>query len=307
MPFQRQTVLILGAGSSETFPLGWQLVRGIVSDSVFGKNPALHSNGVSEQAYAEFLKQLKFADPASIDAFLEENPDLIKVGRLAIANQLISAEKEDSLFPPFSSENNWYKTFANSIGISKNGKPSENKVTIFTYNYDRSLEHYLTRVIQNRMRTSEGDAEFIRKKISIHHLHGSLGSLEHSNPNFRPYSSKIDQDSLRVASESIKIIHEQSDDYECKTELQMAIQNAEQIYFFGFGYHPVNMRRLMNSGLREKLSKKDGCKIVPLRYNIIDRVWKKILKEQFEDLIPFTSESSNNISGYLYHYGFGID
>ena len=78
------------------------------------------------------------------------------------------------------------------------------------------MEHYLSRIIQNRMRVKEEDVKIIRDKIPIYHLHGSLGSLNEKDFNFRSYETKIDVNTLRIASNSIRIISEQYDDYECQ-------------------------------------------------------------------------------------------
>lgn len=304
MPFGKKSVFILGAGSSEKFPLGYPLVREIISDSIFSKNPSLQKNGVSESEYLAFLDQLRFADPSSIDAFLEENDDLIHVGRLAIAYNLMKREDELELFPPKSSVGNWYKKFADALGVTKYGKPPINDVTVFTYNYERSLEHYLTKVIQKRMRIEEEEARGIRKKIPIYHLHGSLGSLEKGAVNFRPYSNAIDEKTLKIAADSIKIIHEQLDEYDCQQIMRQTFRAAEKIFFFGFGYHPVNMRRLMNAGLREKLLLNDSCEYYTLHYRIEERFWTEIKAVRFEGLLRTSKEFNWDIDVFLNHFGF---
>ncbi len=301
MTFSKPTVFILGAGSSEKFPLGGNLVREIIAGIEFSKNSNLHDLGISESDYVNFINQLRFADPNSIDVFLEENPDYIEIGRIAIAQSLIKKEDELQLFPPFSSNTNWYKKFVDELGINKPKSPS-NYITIFTYNYERSLEHYLTRIIQHRMIVKEEDAKMIRDKIPIYHLHGSLGSLNEKDSNFRSYETKIDVNTLRIASNSIRIISEQSDDYECQQQLRTALTNAEKIFFFGFGFHPVNMRRLMNAGLREALSRQN-VKVIAIKYNIANKIWGNIVKNQFEGLLNGRQPSST-IYDYLKENGF---
>lgn len=302
MTFSKPTVFILGAGSSEKFPLGGNLVREIIDGIEFSKNPDLHDLGISESDYVNFINQLRFADPNSIDVFLEENLDHIKIGRIAIAQCLIRKEDELQLFPPNSNSNNWYKIFVDELGIDKNVKPSSNSVTIFTYNYERSLEHYLTRIIQYRMTVKEEDAKRIRNNIPIYHLHGSLGSLNEKDSNFRSYETKIDANTLRIASNSIRIISEQSDEYECQQQLSTALTNAEKIFLFGFGFHPVNVKRLMNAGLREALLRQND-KIIAIKYDIANKIWGNIVKNQFEGLLNGRQPSST-ISNYLKENGF---
>lgn len=302
MTFSKPTVFILGAGSSEKFPLGENLVREIIAGIEFSKNSNLHDLGISELDYVNFIKQLRFNDPNSIDVFLEENPYHIKIGRIAIAQNLIKKEDELQLFPPNSSPNNWYKTFVDELRISKYRTFSSNSVTIFTYNYERSLEHYLTKIIQHRMGVKEEDAKLIRNKIPIYYLHGSLGSLNEKDSNFRSYETKINVNTLRIASNSIRIISEQSDDYECQQQLRTALTNAENIFFFGFGFHPVNMKRLMRAGLREALSRQN-VKVIAIKYNIANKIWGNIVKNQFEGLLNGRQPSST-IYDYLKENGF---
>lgn len=235
MAFIKKTVFILGAGSSEKFPLGPQLIREIVADPSFAENPSLHANGISKAEYLGFISQLRYADPSSIDAFLEENPDLIKIGRYAIAFHLMKREDELDLFPPRSVENTWYKKLADELGITKFGKPSSNELKIFTYNYERSLEHYLTRVIENRMRINEESARNIRERIPIYHLHGSLGSLHPQYPGHRPYSNIMSDKYLKIAAENIRIISEQSDEYDCSEDLRKAFPMRKKYISWGLG------------------------------------------------------------------------
>ncbi len=84
--------------------------------------------------------------------------------------------------------------------------------------------------------------------------------------------------------------------------LRTALTNAEKIFFFGFGFHPVNMKRLMNAGLREALSHQNN-KVIAIKYDIANKIWGNIVKNQFESLLNGRQPSST-IYDYLKENGF---
>ncbi len=140
-----------------------------------------------------------------------------------------------------------------------------NKLSIVTFNYDRSLEHYMFTSLKNKYPDKSVDeyAEKIRS-IPIIHVHGKLGPLpwETSKSDLKsvvPYDSMTGsscfgmsvedtKDYQRVwfdtARSSIKVIHEGTDESEEFKQAHELIANAQQLYFLGFGYHPTNLRRL---------------------------------------------------------------
>jgi hypothetical protein len=82
--------------------------------------------------------------------------------------------------------------------------------------------------------------------IPIIHLHGSLGPLPWQHRHGRDYDVEIDTRLLKVATDSLKIIHEditdgRDADFRRAKEL---LSQAEQIRFMGFGYNRINMERL---------------------------------------------------------------
>jgi hypothetical protein len=54
---------------------------------------------------------------------------------------------------------------------------SKNKITVITFNYDRSLEHYLIRTARSFFGVSESDAVSAISSIRIRHVYGRLGKL----------------------------------------------------------------------------------------------------------------------------------
>ena len=127
-----------------------------------------------------------------------------------------------------------------------------NKITIITFNYDRSLEAYLHNTIMHRFNLSEADSLNILRKIGIIHPHGMLGGYpEIPYSQFLEIDKELSEDDAKLLGKitnSIKIIHEISEvkDTFCSNEFEIAhkaLQKTEKIYFLGFGFHEDNIRR----------------------------------------------------------------
>lgn len=119
----------------------------------------------------------------------------------------------------------------------------EGKLSIITFNYDRSLEAFLHSAAQHRCGLDRDQAWQTVKKIRITHIHGILGTY----PDY-PYVNKSTPDELLDISKQIKIISEldaASDEF-CSPEYSVAhdqLHEAERIIFLGFGFHKNNIRR----------------------------------------------------------------
>jgi hypothetical protein len=126
------------------------------------------------------------------------------------------------------------------------GKPGwkKNKLTILTFNYDRSLEHYLTTVIAQRRRITRLQAARALRQVEIIHLHGQLGSYPGLGRHPMPYghtgATKAD---IRRAANGIRIIAE-AGDLAPFIKAGKRISVAERLIFLGFGYASPSMERL---------------------------------------------------------------
>jgi hypothetical protein len=238
----------LGAGASKPlgFPTGLEL-SDIVSrqfqkgQQIFNKLGVL---GYSETVMADFREAFYKSGRNSVDAFLEYREDLLEIGKLAIAATLIPKEDEQDLF---TYEDSWLRLLYNNMNASFEDF-GKNTLSIITYNYDRSVEHFFMTSLQNSYRREIKDCLPVLNAIPIIHLHGSLGPLpwqEPDGPN-RPYHFMYNNDLLDVARQHIKIIHEDIDDVR-DDDFNRAIKllnEAEQILFLGFGYNKLNLERL---------------------------------------------------------------
>ncbi len=247
----RPTVFILGAGASNGFgyPLGKNLLEIIIKnfdpDNSENAIELFKGLGFSEEDIISFRNKLRLSAAPSIDSFLEpRGEDDRYLGKLAIAYALIPFEKTDTLFY----DNSWYKTLLEKLKITFNDF-EKNKISFITFNYDRSLEHFLLTALQNQFNKTENDVAEKLKKIPIVHLYGKLGMLpwETAKPDeyTREYNSKILPHLLRRSTKSLKIIYDklELDNAEFKQARQL-LSAARRIYFLGFGYHKDNLERL---------------------------------------------------------------
>lgn len=238
----RPTVLILGAGASfyYGYPVGAGLLfrlcdqRTKMSDDSF-------PNGWTADEADELLLRLSRSAYYSVDAFLEDCPDHIPLGKYLIAQELKQHEDVGGLFR--SSSSGWYQHLFNQLLVDKRPDFEKNEIGIITFNYDRSLEAYLHTVLQNRFAFTVDEATDHLDRIPIVHVHGILGSFPET-----PYTAEADPAEIARISEQIEIIHEIEDNERdfCNDAFRDShemLQKAERIFFLGFGFHPDNLRR----------------------------------------------------------------
>jgi len=280
---KQQTVLILGAGASADygFPLASKLKSSIDSRLQFArrakpstvgeKSEAARMYGHYEQLEIEkdllrlFAEKLYESDAHSVDEFLEANTSssgLVLAGKTIIAESLLPYEQKAMLYSP----KGWYRHLRSAMisvvdpttfhSLSPDDRYRyltkgflairSNKLSIVTFNYDRSLEAYLRFTLEqmyNRVGTEEV-TNLLVSSIPIIHIHGSLGGTPWGGG--RPYrfdSAKLDKD-IRDARSRVKIVHDPSTTEDDVDKAQRACSSAERIIFLGFSFHPLNIVKL---------------------------------------------------------------
>ncbi len=242
------TLLVLGAGASIPFgfPSGLELLSLICQKlgSTSGRELFLRL-GFGVKELDKFRDALLFSGKTSVDGFLEYRIEFIEIGKIAIAAELIPRESEVRLFHRDHKYRNWYVYLFEKMSCSFDEFHS-NKLSVITYNYDRSLEHFLlTSVMNSFAQTWEESTEKL-KRIAIVHLHGRLGFLPWQKDTGRRYVGQFSDSDLYGAANNIKIISEQKDivnddDFQQAHKL---LEEAEVVYFLGFGYNEINVERL---------------------------------------------------------------
>jgi hypothetical protein len=253
------TILILGAGASRSygFPSAREL-RDIICEEFASESSLavqLLADHYFPHQFTEFCEALRRSGQSSVDAFLERNPDYIPVGKMALAHCLIGYEREDDLFP-LKGEQHLYEYILARLGADMKNFPA-NKLSILTFNYDRSLEHYLETALfhSNRTTISRESVWQTMSSISIVHLYGQLAPLAWQASDYiRRYEPTITAQSVAKAAKFIKIISDKADqDLHKDPEFLQAwqlIDAAKQICFLGFGYNSTNLTRLKIDNLK---------------------------------------------------------
>ncbi len=255
---EKPTVLILGAGASEPygFPTGHELLYKIRTaldpEGTSYLRTMLIEQDIRVSQINDFHKELMHSDPSSVDEFLEYRPEFLPVGKLAIALSLIPFENEDSLFKRDLNELSWYQYLFNKLYVPSTNKFINNNLSIITFNYDRSIEHYFFTVLKARSNKSEEECARILEAIPIIHVHGKLGALPWQEESGRPYDSE-NLGNIKEVSKQINVIRkdlDKSSEFEEAYEFYLSL--AEKIIFLGFGYHEANLRRLRIGDLKGK-------------------------------------------------------
>jgi hypothetical protein len=249
-----QTVLILGAGASAPYgyPTGEKLKADIISGLGDDSSDLFRVLCDFNQAPAlldELRDGLYYADTPSIDVFLEHNPHLLPVGKLAISALLVWYEAKAAY-----GNSDWYqylyRYLTNGLGPLEDFEA--HRLSVVTFNYDRSLEHYWFTALQKLLNESEERVANTLARIPIVHFHGSLGMLpwqpaaSKSGSYVRPYGVTEPQGIVIPQSANcINIIHEVDPLSHKPLDTAVSLlEDADHIVILGFGFHGVNVRRL---------------------------------------------------------------
>ena len=127
---------------------------------------------------------------------------------------------------------------------------STGELAFITFNYDRSLEHFLYESLRNSF-TEVPEHRVIQclKNLKILHVYSQIALLKWQNSNESvDYRPQISESLLRRASSNIRTIYEVQQTPEL-AEAQNLVKQADEIFFLGFGFAPENMEVLSLPGV----------------------------------------------------------
>jgi hypothetical protein len=250
-------------------PLGFELRDEVLRASQnFPYATVLRKRGTEDSEFGEFAQDLATSGFSSVDAFLEQRPAWTSIGKAAMALCLLSSEYHASqrLFPPTEPADHWYQVLWSQIKASGWTAFKRQPLTIVTFNYDRSLECYLARVISNNYRIKPVTAA---SALPIIHVHGSLGTYDDV-----AFGKPITDQILDAACESIRVVHEADVAHSEFTLARKRIADADRVLFIGFGYLDANMRKL---GFGVTNEAKDVSKrVMGTHKGIKSQAWERI-------------------------------
>jgi hypothetical protein len=293
-----RTVLVVGAGGSKpyNFPTGNELLVKVhekcLEPQSNGLGGKLIHHGINLKKAIEFGQLLNDSGVQSVDALLEKRNEFLQIGKIAIAFTLLPYERPERVLHVNHSANSWYHYLFEQMETSRFEDFKDNNVAILTYNYDRSLEYFLSTVLRNRYNRSAEDVGRMMELIPIIHMHGCLGNLIDVPYQFRD-SAHIENAEFARIAEGIKIIHEYDDPGKAEQfpRAWHYLVDADRVLFLGFGYHFTNLWRLRLGSL------KDGAAVLGTSVGLTDAHTAHIERTtggmtfHNMDILPFLKET----------------
>ena len=184
---------------------------------------------------------------------------MVHLGKAAIVRSILQAERKSKLFSnmaestPFDMANvadSWFVLFMRALSSGlriDNVRALAHNVSFVVFNYDRCLEQFLFKAIQQLYAISAQEADRILDTFSIHHPYGVVAPLRTTvDLNGRiPFGGLAESgDKYLLLAQSIKTFTEQLSDPESERRIKQAMEEAECIVFLGFGFHPANLTLL---------------------------------------------------------------
>jgi len=140
----------------------------------------------------------------------------------------------------------WYRYLLSKAVKQDLDEIVNSEIKFITFNYDRSIEFYFYNSLKHRFNIPELEIIKYLDKIEFVHVHGKLGYLPWETDNEEQtvdYISARNIESIRTASEFIRILHE-DDEEEILNKVKTIVESAKRIIFLGFGYHEFNLKKL---------------------------------------------------------------
>ncbi|MBN2155280.1 MAG: hypothetical protein JW776_04505 [Candidatus Lokiarchaeota archaeon] len=290
----KKIVLILGAGASRAygFPLGaklkamiWNIFNGSISSPILWALGAKQKDAISISATKADIKRfnnaLLLSPDYSIDSFLEHhNSRFREIGKIGIASCLLPLEKRNYLYDDWMkryvnseknmyteiipSDGHWYQYLFNRMceGCDFTNF-ADNKLSVITFNYDRTFEYYLLHSLEAKYGEPISDCAKVLKEIQIIHVYGSLGELPElaTNANkavlydITQSNEQERMDYYKIAADSLRIIPEERGsrlDSKHLSSVPSILRGAERIYFLGFGFLDENMDKIFTETGKEE-------------------------------------------------------
>ena len=229
------------AATTATFVLNHP-PRGFIEPKNPQKEWYIYLNQVCESAgltdcLKSFYAKFSGAD-RNIDWFLRRNEsEFGDVARLHIAAALLACERNDRL------RGDWYQLLSEEIIPRNLESLEEGKLSVITFNYDRSFERYFLNQFENLCNFPPAEAQAAVSKIKLEHVYGQLGTLD-----YVPYGN---YERASTASRQIRTIRLEPDQ-EVQARIGKLIRESTYINFIGFGFDDENIELLGPANFKGK-------------------------------------------------------
>ena len=215
--------------------------------------------GHDNEVIRDFGTRLRASGSPSVDFFLMSSPSFMELGKAAIAAALMKLENEDELLyqdrHPHANlpdghlyaSRGWYSVLWELLYEGCESSPddlvSKNDVSFITFNYERSLEHFLHVRLRNTYESCT--AAHFAKLFPVVHVHGAIGAyptVGSSGPH-RQYAPGFQRHSVSAYSEEMHIAPDKIPPEVCR-EIAARLGSAARLVFLGFAYAAQNLDKL---------------------------------------------------------------
>jgi len=240
------TTLVLGAGASVAYglPLNSELTSRLyrLGSEEDPRHGMLCAAGFGTAEILAFSTEFLQSQAPSIDEFLSHRADdFSRIGKAAIAMIIRERESPDLLLKPQDADH-WYKYLWERLTEDATFETIDrSKLTVVTFNYDRSLETYLSYVIGARFRKTPKECAESRSKggwLNIIHVYGEVtGNYGWNATSLEALSPSLTDDAL----EELHVIPEGGNDDQRVLQVRAVLSRAKRICFLGFGFQKLNL------------------------------------------------------------------
>jgi len=170
----------------------------------------------------------------------------MEIGKAIMGIELLHGEVHERLWQ---NADNWLTHLYGAMVGNSLEEFGENNVAFVTFNYDRTVEHFLYVSLLNSFGRSGDDTAAALGKIPIVHLHGRLGHLPWQGQEATAIDfgdNQLDVRKMEIVKREIKVVHEELTDGRDKdfAQAQELLGQARRVYLLGFGFGLRNVQRL---------------------------------------------------------------
>lgn len=269
-----RTTFVVGAGASKSFgdqmPVGYELaerIRDRMAEELDGSNvlgPLSTILAIMEREVGPDHRlamqriRVGLAAHDSIDRFIDEHSAIPKVeivAKLAIAYEILKAEKETNLWRQFNDRGPRTADFMRGSWIgqimryanpgARRSVPAEalHGISFITFNYDRCIEVACRIWFEATCGLSYQQVDAAVQAVPIHHVYGSLGDVM-LTPDGSPFGGLEHpyQAAARIRTFTESLAEDQL------TSIRDTIRASNAVVFLGCAFHAQNVEMLLPEG-----------------------------------------------------------